>query len=356
MNFSGNFKTRACAALCAILMVCASSVAVSAAPKINASQGAKISQSSGSISTASLRSVAASYNVPSEFLNAIRGKSSISVAQLKSYASQYKLPAQYVQRFITDQFVFTSGNTLRYVNVDTSLARHSYDLSKLTTSGTEKLHSSAQKGIDVSEFQGSINWNRVKADGVTFAFIRLGYRGYGTGKINLDKYFHQNMKGAISAGIPVGVYFYTQAINEAEAREEAAFVANALNGYNVSLPVAFDIESAGSSSARTARLTSAQNTAITRAFCDAIEDYGYDSIIYANSLWFTSKLDMRQLEGYKKWIAQYYQVLFFPYDFDIWQYTGAGRVDGISGSVDMNLGFDGSYGQHIKLRMGGRYD
>lgn len=357
-------KHRLGALLCAAMLFCAPLTGVSAAPLLRGSQNPEQSQGGGSaaangaISVQTLRSVAADYNVPSAFLDAIgNGRGTITTNQLKAYALEYQLPAQYVQRFVTDAFVFKAGTQYQYLPLDNTLKKNNYDWNHLITRGTEKQYvvngrQQALKGIDVSEFQGNIDWRRVKADGVDYAFIRLGYRGYGTGKINLDKYFHQNMKNAAAAGVKVGVYFYTQAVNEAEAREEANFVLDQIKGYKLDYPVALDIEDAGSSSARTINMTKQQNTDVVRAFCDTIAAAGKKPLIYANSRWFISKLDMKQLTNYDKWLAQYYVVPFFPYDFQIWQYTGAGRVDGISGNVDMNLCFD-AYSQPIRLHIKG---
>ena len=198
----------------------------------------------------------------------------------------------------------------------------------------------SKKGIDVSKFQGKIDWSRVKTDGVEYAFIRMGYRGYGSsGKMVTDETFEDNIKGATSNGIDVGVYFFSQAITEEEAIEEANYVLDAIEGYDVNYPVVIDIEEVTDSDARTADLTQEQRTKNCIAFCETVKNAGYTPMIYGNLKTFFIMLDMEQLEDYDKWFAQYDTELYFPYEFAIWQYTDEGSVDGISTDVDLNVGF-----------------
>lgn len=298
----------------------------------------------GKINVSALKSIAKEYNVPDAFLKAVAGKKTITLKEMQSYAAKYKLPAQYVQRFFDDYFVFTGGSGLRYIPVDSKYPKNNYHFDNLKHYKNGEVQyvvngkAKALKGIDVSEFQGTIDWKRVKADGVRFAFLRAGYRGYGTGKLNEDKLFRQNIKGASAAGIPVGVYFYSQAISKQEAVEEANMVLDLVDGYDLTYPVVIDLEDAGSASARTYNMSQKTATDVAAAFCETIRKAGRRPMIYTNAQWFVSRLDMDRLP-YDKWLAQYYQHPFFPYKFNIWQYTGQGRVDGINGNVDMNLCF-----------------
>ena len=199
---------------------------------------------------------------------------------------------------------------------------------------------SARQGIDVSAYQGEIDWKQVADSGVEFAMIRCGYRGYGKGTINEDEQFHANMKGALDAGLDVGVYFFSQAINTWEAREEAAFVLDAIADYPVTYPVVFDWEPiAGVSSARTNGLSAEAITDCAGIFCDLVEQAGYDPAIYFNQdLGYLSyRLDV--LEERDFWLAEYNQRPSFYYHFDLWQYTHKGSVPGIEGDVDLNLDF-----------------
>lgn len=197
-----------------------------------------------------------------------------------------------------------------------------------------------RKGVDVSYYQGDINWKKVKADGYDFAIIRLGFRGYGEeGTLNLDKTYHQNMKGAIKAGLDVGVYFFAQAINEEEAWEEAKFVLDALEGYHLTMPVVYDPETIESDEARTDTVSGKQFTKNAAMFCRTIEDAGYDAMIYSNLIWESEKFDMGKLKNYPFWYADYEKIPQTPYDFVMWQYTSSGKVDGIEGRVDLNIEF-----------------
>lgn len=198
----------------------------------------------------------------------------------------------------------------------------------------------SKKGIDVSKFQGNINWSGVKADGVEYAFIRMGYRGYGSaGKLVTDENFEKNIKGATANGIQVGVYFFSQAVNEEEAIEEANYVLEAIKDYDVTYPVVIDIEEVTDKDARTADMTKEQWTKNCIAFCETVKAAGYEPMIYGNLKTFFIMLDMEQLTMYDKWFAQYDTSVYFPYEFKIWQYSESGTVNGISTDVDLNVSF-----------------
>lgn len=197
----------------------------------------------------------------------------------------------------------------------------------------------SHKGIDVSKYQGTIDWEAVAEDGVEYAIIRLGYRGYGTGVIQLDEAFQTNMEGAIDAGIDVGVYFFSQAITEKEAKEEADFVIENLKPYKLQCPVVFDTEEIAGENGRMNKLSVDELTDISIEFLDRIEEAGYTPMIYANLKWFVSNLDMERLADYEKWFASYTTPYYFPYEISMWQYTDKGSVNGINGSVDMNISF-----------------
>lgn len=193
-------------------------------------------------------------------------------------------------------------------------------------------------GIDVSSFQGDVDWDAVKDAGIEFVIIRLGYRGYGqAGTLCLDKKFLQNIEGAQAQGLDVGVYFFAQAVNEAEAVEEAEFVLRYLEGYELQLPVVYDPESILDDTARTDDVTGEQFTLNTLAFCERIKEAGYEAMVYSNMLWEAYKLDLAQLSDYPIWYADYELLPQTPYRFSFWQYTNTGRVAGIIGDVDYNI-------------------
>lgn len=191
-------------------------------------------------------------------------------------------------------------------------------------------------GIDVSYFQGNIDWDKVKAEGVTFAIIRVGYRGYGSaGTLVQDARFSEYIQGAKKAGLKVGVYFFTQAINTIEAVAEADFVYERIKSYQLELPVYFDMEEITYDTGRldSAKLSVAQKTALVEAFCDRITSKGYQGAVYSNPAWLTYYLDGAKLQAkYPTWLANYTMQTKWSGPFDIWQY-GGGPVNGVSSSV-----------------------
>ena len=191
-------------------------------------------------------------------------------------------------------------------------------------------------GIDVSDYQGDIDWEAVKKTGVEFAFIRVGGRGYGSGLIYEDENFKQNLKGAKKAGIDVGVYFYSMAINPEEAIDEAYFVRDMLRGTKLDLPVIFDYEDVNDEH-RTQDLDRYEKTDVAIAFMTKIQDFGYDTMVYANPNWLRNHYDVYRLLNFDIWLAHYNDVPSTNFKFDIWQYTSSGHVDGIEGRCDMNI-------------------
>lgn len=194
-------------------------------------------------------------------------------------------------------------------------------------------------GIDVSYYQGDIDWERVKASGVEYAMLRIGLRGYETGEMRVDTKFHEYIEGANNAGIPVGVYFFSQAISEAEAIEEARFVLDQIRGHQVDFPIVFDWETIGEDTARTNSVTSDMLTKCTIAFCEEIKNAGYTPMYYTNRSIGYRKLDLSQLTDYDLWIADFNEFPSFYYRYTMWQYTYTGRVDGIDTDVDLNVCF-----------------
>ncbi|MBQ6575138.1 MAG: hypothetical protein IJL90_03415 [Lachnospiraceae bacterium] len=192
-------------------------------------------------------------------------------------------------------------------------------------------------GIDVSKYQPSINWSSVKASGIDFVIIRCGYRGASTGALIQDPYFTSHMKGAKSAGLKVGVYFFSTALNEAEAVEEASMCAALCGDYGINYPVFLDVESSSRPGYNT--LSVEQRTENIRAFCKTISSAGYTPGLYANKTWLTEKINTSSLSC-KIWLAQYRaEGPTYSGRYDIWQYTSKGTVDGIGGRVDMNKSF-----------------
>lgn len=260
-------------------------------------------------------------------------------------ASQDSAEEGWVQSQTKEILTFTDAHGQTYqMEVNPDVAENVYEDSGFSRQGDQLSYSdgnyTSRLGVDVSYYQGQVDWGKVKADGYEFAFIRLGYRGYGEeGTLNLDERFHENMQNAENAGLDVGVYFFAQAVNEEEAEEEAKFVLDALEGYELGMPVVYDPESVADEEARTNAVTGEQFTRNADAFCRKIEEAGYEPMIYCNMMWQAFELDLEQLSDYPVWYADYQPLPQTPYHFEIWQYTEQGVVDGISTAADINIQF-----------------
>lgn len=194
-------------------------------------------------------------------------------------------------------------------------------------------------GIDVSKYQGDIDWAKVKASGVEYAIIRLGYRGMNEGTLELDPYYSDNVKEAAAAGVKVGIYFFSQAKNKEEALEEAEFVLENIKDYEITYPVVFDTEEVTTYDARANGLSRAERTDCCITFCEKIKEAGYTPMIYANTRYMVMGLELERLNMYDKWFAYYGTSHTFPYEFAMLQYSDTGRVPGIDGAVDLDVSF-----------------
>ena len=252
------------------------------------------------------------------------------------------------------------------VPFDPSLPQTPYDWSLLEKQGDRLSYAdgtyASRFGVDVSKFQGEIDWEKAAADGVDFAIVRIGNRGYGdSGVLMEDPCAEANIKGALSHGIGVGTYFFSQAKTNEEAREEAEFTLSLLEKYGVTpndlaYPVMVDSEriksedlTVSEDQGRTRGLTNTEKTDTALIYCERILEAGFGTGIYANSLWFTTRLQLDRIMNHVGDIAIWYadyEIIdhgnppLYPYDFSIWQYTEKGRVDGIEGEVDLNISFE----------------
>ena len=267
------------------------------------------------------------------FITKLRTVSEISLGTLDWYRSLFP-----------DDIVFwdNAGNKFLYIPVNKDLKPNTLVIDELIQNDETGRISyeghEAYTGVDVSSFQGEIDWDKVKADGVDFVIIRCGLRGYANGRLVEDPNFAANIEGAKAAGLPVGVYFYSQAVDTAEAIEEADMVLELIEPYHLTGPVAIDIEQAPDA-ARTDVLTGAELTDIAVAFCEHVKGAGYTPMIYSGMKYFVRVMDMTKLEDYEKWFCYYNRPLYFPYEISNWQYSKSGTVDGIEGSVDLNILF-----------------
>lgn len=194
-------------------------------------------------------------------------------------------------------------------------------------------------GIDVSKYQTGINWTKVKNAGINFVMIRCGYRGYGSGVLVEDPMYRSHISGAKAAGLRVGVYFFSQAVNEAEAVEEASMAVSLAKKYGINMPIAIDSEYAAGGRGRADGLSKSARTAVTKAFCNTVRSAGYTPMVYASKAWFSDHLNVSQLSGYYIWVAHYSEKCGYTGKYHIWQNTDKGKVDGVPGRVDMNISF-----------------
>lgn len=197
-----------------------------------------------------------------------------------------------------------------------------------------------EMGIDVSKWNGEIDWDIVKAEGVDFAIIRCGYRGSSTGCLVEDPYYKQNIDNAQRAGVKVGVYFFTQATNLVEAVEEASAVITLLGERELDYPVFIDTEGAGGNG-RADNLDPATRTAVINAFCQTIQNAGLEVGVYASRNWYLNKLNREDFYDFTIWLAEYRRTPEYEDKYDIWQYTSSGAVSGIEGRVDLNISYIG---------------
>ncbi len=231
-----------------------------------------------------------------------------------------------------------------WVKINNKIEKHQYDFTNLASqSQLMKYYKDGKAcsfvGVDVSKYQEYIDFNKVKKAGIDFCMIRVGARGYGTGQLVMDEYFEDNINNALNAGLDVGVYFFSQAITEEEAMEEANLVIEKIKDYEITYPVAFDMEYIENDTARVEQLDKSQKTAVARAFLDTVRNAGYTPMVYGKKEWLIKKLDLVLLSEYDIWLAQYEDIPDYPYKFSMWQYSNKGTVDGISGKVDLNISF-----------------
>ena len=215
-------------------------------------------------------------------------------------------------------------------------------------------------GIDVSQWQGNINWSKVKKSGVSYAIIRVGYRGSDSGSLREDTRYLSYIKGALKAGIKVGVYIYSQAVSEKEAREEANFVLKRIQGYNISMPVVLDYEFYTSTSGRLykAHLSKREATNVCKAFCKTVENAGYTPMVYGNVDMLTNHLYGEEVAANADvWVANFGKnngkdrnfATIYNGTYSFWQYTSRGNVPGISGNVDCNFWYKNTEATEISI-------
>ena len=237
-----------------------------------------------------------------------------------------------------------ADGTEEWVLISPYLPKHEYDFTRLVCQSDQmKYYENGKQtsyvGVDISKYQDYVDFVKVKKAGIDFVMLRAGARGYGSGQLILDEYFSDNLKRATDAGLDVGVYFYSRAVSQDEAIEEANMVIENLGEYQITYPVAYDMELVENDTARTENLTRAEKTDIAKAFMDTIIASGRKAMIYGNKEWLIKEIDMSKLTAYDVWLSQDADIPDYPYKFAMWQYDFEGSVDGIAGYVKMNISF-----------------
>ena len=247
--------------------------------------------------------------------------------------------------------IFLSINLIKYYNenirirknkdlvyvFDATTANYASHITYEELSSEQYLSYEISYGIDVSEWQGKIDWKKVKTSGITFAIIRCGFREITGSNIKEDARFKENIEGAINAGLTVGVYFFGTAKNEREALEEAEFTYNLIKDYNLTYPVAYDVESLDQGRLNNIDYEIISNNVLT--FTEMLSQYGYETMIYSNKNIFTNKLYTGKFDGKLIWLAHYTDITDYKGNYNMWQYTSKGKVDGIGEYVDLNVSY-----------------
>lgn len=231
-----------------------------------------------------------------------------------------------------------------WVLLNPNLERNTYDFTNLTMRQEQLAYYADGKtysyvGADLSKYNGEVDFAALKQSGISYVMLRLGMRGYGSGQIQLDEKFADYIAKAEEAGLDVGVYFYSQAVTEEEAAEEANFVIQNLAGHPITYPVAFDMEYVANDTARIEALTREEKTKMAKTFLDTVKNAGYKPMVYGTKEWLIKQVDLTKLTDYDIWLSQQEETPDYPYQFQMWQYSREGRLNGADGDVNLNISF-----------------
>lgn len=237
-----------------------------------------------------------------------------------------------------------ADGTKEWVDLSDDIARNKYDLSKLAYEKSVMNYYEDGKvvskcGVDLSANQGDVDFDKLKNAGCDFVMIKVGSRGYSSGKIVMDANYQDNLEAAKRAGLDIGVYFCSQAVTKAEARDEADELLGAISGYKIKYPVVFVMENVEGDMARIEALDMADRTQIAKAFLNRVKDAGYKPMIYGDKEWLLTMVDMEALQGYDVWYAQDSDKPDYPYEFTMWQYDSDAKIKGITGDAAMTVSF-----------------
>ena len=263
----------------------------------------------------------------------------------KKQAEEEKMPEDaLVEEHKNQTRILGEDGAEEWVPINPYLTKNTYHLSNLVLKGSvmeyyEDSKKISRMGIDISKEQEEIDFVKLKKAGIEFVMIKVGARGYGGGQLIPDEKFKEHLEKAQSAGLSIGVYFFSQAVTEAEAVEEANMVIESLKDSIITYPVAFDMEEIKGDTSRIDTLSKEAKTKIAQAFLTTIKQAGYKTMIYGNKEWLIKKVNLSTLSEYDIWLSQEADVPDYPYKFNMWQYSFHGELDGVSGKVDLNLSF-----------------
>ncbi|MCR4650713.1 MAG: glycoside hydrolase family 25 protein [Lachnospiraceae bacterium] len=235
-----------------------------------------------------------------------------------------------------------ADGTHEWLTINPSIEKNKIDpVDLVSNNGYLKYYGGGRSflGIDISKYNGNIDFARVKSSGIDYCMIRVGARGYKTGILTMDDNFSTNIAAATEAGLDVGVYFYSQAISVEEAVEEANYVIDAIKDYQIKYPVAIDMELVDNDLSRVETLSKDERTSITAAFLNQISSAGYRPMIYGNKEWLMKKITLSSFDSSMIWLSDPADNTDYPYNFSMWQYSNTGLVDGVDTEVDMNICF-----------------
>ncbi len=231
-----------------------------------------------------------------------------------------------------------------WVAINSSLNTNNYELTNLIRYGNMMKYFVNEKqasyvGVTISEDSRDVDFEALKEEGVDYCMIRVGARGYSSGKLETDEKFKEHIEGATEAGLDVGVYFYSQAITTAEAQAEAALVLQNLQGYDIEYPVAFDMEYVLNDDSRIEALSKNDKTKIAQTFLKDIKTAGYQPILYGNKAWLLQEINLVKLQEYDVWLGEPGELPDYPYEFTMWQYSDSAQLEGIKGYTNMSISF-----------------
>lgn len=251
--------------------------------------------------------------------------------------------AEMLRNMFPENIVYITPNGYAFDSISDTIPHNNYtrDAVSFDENGlvtyTDENGNTSKMGIDVSQHQGVIDWEKVKKSGVEFAIIRVGFRGYGSGALVEDEEFVHNIEGALDNDIEVGVYFFSQAISKEEMQEEIDFMFELIKPYKITYPVVIDIEKVDDKEARGNKISKEDRTAYTDFFCQEVTKAGYKPMIYGNTYSLFAMLDMEKLYQYDVWFAFYDKYIYYPYIMKAWQYSDTIKIDGIKGNCDMDI-------------------